>query len=160
MVAVVALGRKVLNPNFPIGAWALILFGLIFGLTLAGFGVKSLMLAHQSKSWPVAEGTITLSWMDAEDGEDGVARYRARVSYEYVVDLQSLYGSDDRTLTEEEAVEYVDKFPKGKSVDIYYDPDNPRKTTLVPGSTGGWGLVIGGLFLTLLSSSFVTFAIK
>jgi hypothetical protein len=149
-----------LNPEFSLASWSLILIGVIFGLSLAGYGVKNRMEANQSESWPTVKGVIVASSMNIDRPEDEIVRYEAHIAYDYVVNAKAFYGSENHAMAEADANILLGEFPKGMEVDVYYHPDDPGKAVLKPGSKGGWVLIALGLFFTLFSASFLVMAIK
>ena len=121
------------------------MLGLIFTLTGAlvfyFFGFPPLKYGYESKSWPKTSGTITLSevesWM-----KDGNSQYGARINYTYTVEGEKYNSSKLNTggtysgSSMSKAKEIVAEFTKGKTVDVFYDPQIPESAVLNPGLPG------------------------
>ena len=99
-------------------------------------------LATASISWPRVAGLVTSSdleyWRAKAGNSEGATEARVRVSYEYVVDGQ-LYENDvvrfdQQMLSREQKEILIGLYPAGKRVDVFYDPDDPALSVLVPGS--------------------------
>ena len=55
-------------------------------------------------------------------------------------------------MDEEEALRFVERYPEGKKVTVYYDPDHPGNAVLLPGKMNTFALKAGIIL-------FVAFAI-
>ncbi len=113
----------------------------IWGWTLIAKGRRTLQ-------WPIAEGIVEQSKHD----EDNTLLPKILVSY--VVDgmshkreLEFPYKvAPARGYTES----YVEKFPAGTQVQVYYDPNKPERITLEPGiGRGDWLIFPLGLIATV-----------
>ncbi|MBL4761986.1 MAG: DUF3592 domain-containing protein [Gammaproteobacteria bacterium] len=138
---------------------------IIVGLVLMGFGIKNRINAYQSKFWPTVQGIVAHSSVGSERDDDEFIRYRVSVSYDYVLGSKSYYGrviqfsmSDFRDEVKAKAV--ADKYPKGDHVTVYYEPENPDKSVLEPGGSGGWLLIALGLFFSFPGFCGLWMAIK
>ena len=149
-----------IDENFPLPALALIVAGLVLGLSLLGVGIKKYIVSQESKSWPSVKGVVVSSSMRVDQHDIEVEQYHAHVSYEYVVDAKEFYSRKEYLLQKAEAKSYVEKYPEGSEIDVFYQPDNPKITMLEPGTQKGWTLMFVGLFFSLLSASMLVFAIK
>ncbi len=116
------------------------IFILIGGAVLF-FGVKSLVTAKASETWPTVQGKVVSSSVDSKQGDKGGTTYHAEVLYEYTVagQLQSSnniafgsYGSSDPS----RARGTVNKYPAGSAVTVHYSPTNPGKSVLEAGISG------------------------
>ena len=138
--------------------WTLFCAGLLIGggLVAAG-GIADVLDGIQSRSWTATDGTITLSKM-----ESGTARRRRsfrRRTY-YSPQIQYRYRAGDRELLGErisadnvrflgmktidssrtdaaEVEQIVSRYPVGSTARVYYDPDDPTRALLEPGTTSG-----------------------
>ena len=169
--------------------WSVILLLIAGGAAATYFGAREVLRAKASMDWPTAQGKIIESSVERETrrrkpGESGPLNrkiYRAKILYEYQVDEVTLTGtriayvkkkpikvkgdvtsSIDRTLAEAHAQGIVDRYPKGKSVSVYYKPDNPKVCLLEPGLglqafvapvLGVFMFIIGGICLLYTSPS-------
>jgi hypothetical protein len=134
--------------------------GLIGIGAFAAYGtVRMRLKTAQAHRWPTAAGTITSSEVETETGDHDERRVRlhsAAITYTYEVGGKS-YESDQIELggTREtnrpgEFERLVARYPMGKRVTVYYDPDDPATATLEPGALGGifnMAMVAGGFVL-------------
>lgn len=111
----------------------------------------------------IIESSVEYENRRRKPGESGLSKkkdYRAKISYEYWVDEVALTGSRiayvkkvpirlkgdgplgtkksdarsiERSIARVRAEGIVDRYPKGKSVSVYYKPDNPKVCVLEPG---------------------------
>ena len=161
--------------------WSVILFLIIGGSAATYFGVQEVLRAKASSDWPITQGKIIESSVEEETrrrkpGESGPLKrkvYRAKISYEYRVDEVTLIGTRiayakkkrikvkgsgtsgiNRSIAQAHAQGIVARYPKGKSVSVYYNPDNPKVCLLEPGlgvqtfvapAVGGILLILGGI---------------
>jgi hypothetical protein len=132
------------------GVGALIFLGAGVGLLVLGTG--QLKKARASESWPSVQGIVVSSTVERSSEHDNTDHYQASVVYEYAVDGVTYscnrvsYGAT-RGLQEEAQAE-AKRYPKGKRVEVYYDPDDPDVAVLEPGKAGEpylW-LGLGGAF--------------
>jgi hypothetical protein len=96
-------------------------------------------------SWPSVPGKITKVITEQTNPElDDDSRFRPGVYYDYEVNGTKYSGKgifvDDRTFRKpEQAFEASAPFPFDSSHPVYYQPSNPQRTVLVPGTTTmGW----------------------
>jgi hypothetical protein len=124
-----------------------------------GFSHAAVLLAvtgalwaiHASAAWPRAEGRVLRSEVRqiyhrnptrAVETHKRI-EYQAVVEYEYHV--AGVRHTSDRILAtlpsivahEKEAADLVARFPAGAAVAVHYDPDDPTRTCLIPGSAFG-----------------------
>jgi len=114
------------------------------------WGLKIMIDARQSRDWPSVKGTITTSLLNSEDDEmlpDIRFSYRmGETAYE-----ETLKFPASTTPTRELSQQYVDRYPVGMSVDVYYNPLLPEQVTLEPGGRAGdWMVLLFGLGATAL----------
>ena len=109
-----------------------------------------------SGKWPTASGQIITSSIDGPTYGKYGPQYGADISYQYSVG-GATYVSDvvnpimvyHETLAESQ--ELVQQYPLGKSVKVYYNPDDPYNAVLVPVASPANGF-IGCLALIFLGS--------
>ncbi|MCP4642013.1 MAG: DUF3592 domain-containing protein [bacterium] len=140
-------------------------------------GVHFGRIARESKSWPTVTARITRSEM--EESEKARKRnnrtvydryYKAKIGYEYTVDGQT-YTSDriavigaGASKVRRSAETKIQRYPVGKEVNAYYNPEKPSYAILEPGEAGlrsGWflkalGVLLGcvGIFLGFFANRF------
>jgi hypothetical protein len=164
------------NKGVPLFAFALPIIVLVGGVFCVAEYVRTRRLASASLRWPTAAGRVTrcdvIEEIIEEKSDDDKSR-SSKLQHRYQVDLRYAYRVDKRDFigTEvdwngtmisglrEVAEEAAAKYRPGKSVQVYYDPDQPGQAVLEPASrAGALGpligaavcAVVGGLFLTIL----------
>ncbi|OHB21367.1 MAG: hypothetical protein A3J67_03435 [Parcubacteria group bacterium RIFCSPHIGHO2_02_FULL_48_10b] len=117
------------------------------------FGLPMAQNAMKSKNWPSAEGTVTVSRLSTHTGSDSTT-YGADIAYDYTVEGVLYTGSkvtfgDYSSSDPSHAREVVNRYSEGKSVIVYYNPDDPKTSVLEPGANWSSFMVagIGGLFV-------------
>lgn len=140
------------------------IFPLLFviaGTFAAYLGSKEIRLAHESSDWPRAEGKIIESDVERERGRKQTSStrrttYHARIYYEFKVD--GAFYSGDRVAFGDlgssdpsHARSIVNKYPKGKKIEVSYMPDDPTVCVIETGIRGGAWLLpgIGSVFILI-----------
>lgn len=129
------------------GGCGVVGFFLVFGLFWTGItGAFDVFIGYniwrqtQAKNWPTVAGEVTRSEVESSTDSDGTT-YRAEVSFRYEVNGQEhesdtwrfgAWGSSDSS----EARDVVKRFPVGRTVDVYYNPDDPASAVLEVGVQG------------------------
>ena len=128
-------------------------FLFILGLTLAGSGYRNYAFARQSHAWPIVMGKIAASSLKA-----GRGAYAPNVTYWYKVDGVE-YSSSRVTFGTgwqygnllKIAKEIQQRYPFGGTVEVHYNPNNPRQAVLDP-RLGDAGITLAlGSIVTLLA---------
>jgi hypothetical protein len=165
------------DKGVPLFAFAVPIIVLVGGVFLAADYVRTRRLASASLRWPTAAGRVThcdvIEEIVEEKTEHDNRPTTSKLVHRYQVDLRYAYrvGKRDFIGTEvdwngtmisglrEVAEEGAAKYRPGKSVKVYYDPDQPGQAVLEPASRkGALGpligaavcAVVGGLFLMIL----------
>lgn len=118
------------------------------GLTLVfigGAGVGGLMVAQrriaQTSQWPSVTGKIVTSEVvtgTVKNGRTLIVSPHAKADYSYAVNGKSYRGENRRVVSmlhfdsEGTPEQVVAKYPVGRSVTVYYDPNNPADALLTP----------------------------
>lgn len=120
------------------------LIGILLGLLLAGggwfFHMRSAKKAGASAGWPTAQGTVTACQVvhktETDSDGDSTDVYYAKPIYTYAVagspytgDRVS-FGGQNRFYVEKAAQAIVDKYPAGSTVQVRYNPENPKECAL------------------------------
>lgn len=118
---------------------------VVTGLLATAWGLRIIIRARETLQWPVVEGTIEESTKSSESDD-----LLPHVKYCYLVGQQTFRQlvkfSGDITPSEEFSKRYVEKYPEGSKVKVYYDPENPETSTLEPGpGQGDWLVLAIGL---------------
>ncbi len=144
-------------------------------LILAAGGVGLLIWSHsrysrmkEAQGWPTAEAEIVSSEIESHRRRSRsssrsrtreVTMYTPVVEYEYNVNGEIYTSSrvsffDGSSTARFDARGVVDKYPQGKVVSAYYDPDNPQNSVLETEETGnifylslifGFGFILMGI---------------
>ena len=129
-----------------------LILGLFIGSGLATslWGWIVILRGRKSLSWPSVAGTIETSALSSE--ADALL---PAIKYRYAVAGQTFRSTvefpSDITPTAEFARSYVDKYPVGAHVQVYYDPDRPERATLEPGQRrGDWMILALGIVTTIV----------
>ena len=128
--------------------------GIFFlaGLAILFTGIRTYQRSKQAANWTTVTGMVTTSKVINPMGNE--RKQYARIEYEYSVlgtsyvsnkiNFAQLSGFNDTALGTAE--EKVKKFPAGRSVTVYYDPQEPQRAVLETGGNSGL-LILGGLFI-------------
>ena len=120
---------------------------LLVGGVILFFGVKSLISAKASESWPTVRGKIISSSVESNSGKNGTT-YHAEVRYEYNVAgrVQSSnqvafgdYGSSNPS----DIHRIVMRYPAGAEVVVHYSPTSLTESVLETGISGKTFLLPG-----------------
>jgi hypothetical protein len=119
---------------------------VLFGFGFIGICCSQLYNANASLSWSTTEGTITRS---------GKYESEPDISYDYTVEGKKYTG---RTCqygalhTSERTKKIVAQYPVGAVVKVYYSPQSPEKSVLIPGAGVGAYIGIGfGIMFALIA---------
>lgn len=138
---------------------ALCLVFLGTGIVISVLGVNTLQNAKASLSWPKARGQVVESIVKRRRSESTTGRnqrtkttYKATVFYDYSVDGTE-YSSDKISFGDysssspSHARRIVNRYPKGKTVEVYYNPAKPQVAVLEPGASWSSYMPLGlGVF--------------
>jgi len=115
------------------------------GALFAGIGVYflaqalvSIYDARQSRHWLSAPGRIVDSLVHEQSGVDGPG-YSVQIRYVYTVagleyvGNRASFANFMQSSGRGRAERFVRRFPKGASVNVYHDPDEPNESVLVTG---------------------------
>ena len=106
--------------------------GVIF-ITVGFFVVKH---SQSVKKWPACKGVVIESKVVSHfDSESNQSMYAPAITYTYEVGGKRYQNSDYAFMTvsysdPSKAEEIVKRFPPGKKVIVYYNPENPYKAVL------------------------------
>lgn len=114
-------------------ALAAIVFALHFGYGFAEPIVRSVWAAHTSQHWPQTQGSVV--HVSIEKGHKG--RPYELVEYAYVVGGKTYQSNGISFMSlDSDAVSPQDlatRYPIGKAVNVFYNPDAPQEAVLRPG---------------------------
>ena len=112
--------------------------------------------AWRSQCWPSVDGEIVVSRLSqaaSVDAATGIAARvrRADIQYRYRVGARRLQGKricigqEFYSSSDADAGRYLDRYPPGARVAVYYNPKNPGESCLERRSDGSWLFVALGL---------------
>ncbi len=141
-----------MNRSVGCGPLGGVVFGAIFaiiGYVVAFyFGKPILDDAKASRSWPSVSGVIERSEV-VTSTSNGKTMYGFDVVYRYQVEGRDLtsnnvfFGGNTTSSSSSFAHNVVARYPKGAKVKVFYDPNDPSKAVLEPGTTWQSYLVFG-----------------
>ncbi|MBU1043172.1 MAG: DUF3592 domain-containing protein [Candidatus Omnitrophica bacterium] len=147
------------------GAIAFSSIFVIVGIIIMIFGLKTVNKARESEGWLQVEGTVISSKIETHQDSDSGSTYSAEVLYEYTVNYTKINGNKIKFVQANSsdssaASRYVNKYPEGKEVTVYYNSEDPYEAVLEPGVDGSiWFFPLFGLVFALFGSEFVVIAI-
>lgn len=125
----------------------LILFTLA-SIAISLWGWKILLNNKKKKTWIATSGVIYQS-IGVQESSDLTPHIHYRYEVNGRVIEQELAFPGD--LSSPESVKYyLDKYPVGKNVEVFYDGDNPEQSTLERGlGSGDWLVFASGIASTI-----------
>lgn len=151
--------------NLPGGNTIAMICGGVFALGLGALGVVLIVLyvrnknkAKASLGWPSTQGRI-LSInirVDEVDDESNRVRYIPEVHFEYAVNgvthqgKRIIYGSEPDFGSRDKAQDFLQKYPQGGLVTVFYNPENPGEAVLTQGMRKMVASLIVGIILIVL----------
>lgn len=137
---------------------------LLIGAGLTYWGWNILQTAKASASWPTVEGVVTSSEVSHSTDSDGGDSYSPEVTYRYQVgdvfyENNTIKFGENAYSSRRKAENIAATYPAGRDVTVYYDPDQPDRSVLEPGGSGGSYIVLGiGLLFVVISLVVAPFA--
>jgi hypothetical protein len=144
----------------------MLVFAAVFLAGIGGIaaGIYFMRRAVAATKWTKIRGRVISSEVkristtdDLQDGDTiHSVSYRPEVSYEYAVDGKTYQSHQIAILVSTSSNEgiaraVVDKYPAGKEIDIYYNPDKPKDAVLEQSSPGsGWFFIGIGIFFIII----------
>lgn len=128
---------------------------LLAGLITTLWGLAIIVKARRTQGWPCVDGVIEESRITSGDND-----LLPFISFSYTVGQasyrQNLAFSPDITPTQEFTASYLQKYPAGTHVKVYYHPGDPEKATLEPGlGRGEWLVFAFGLGMFVFAMAFL-----
>jgi hypothetical protein len=136
---------------------------MLVGLVLAAYGMRDLIKAGRSGSWPTVEGTIIRSQINTKSDSDG-STYAPEIEFRYAVGDQVYTSTCIRagmrmSASHRFAAAFTSRFRVGATAQIGYDPLDPASAILEPGihkqaflgTAGGLGFAFLGAWFLLMA---------
>ena len=159
--AFIFLVGRIFPPSFGFGS-------MIF----LGVGLWMINKGMQSENWDKGTATITSSEIEKTESKSKDAQgftqtsisYSVRVKYSYIVEGSNYDGNTVGfgTMSHNErsdAQEELKSYPKGKTIDVYYDPEKPSDSVLNKGVFWPMYIVIVVMVIILIGSIWASFAL-
>ncbi len=133
-------------------AYAVILWlFLLGGLVVTGWGWSIMAAARRTLRWPQVDGVIERC--DISSNEDDLLPL---IVFSYFVDGQQqsvkIEFPTGTMPTPELAAGYVERYPLGSRVRVFYNPTNIQQSTLAPGmGQGDWMIFALGVMATIVA---------
>lgn len=139
-----------------------IVVGLIFiffSLFLLVFFHALFYKSNQSRHWPNTQGVITASERDNDDSGDGNTA-PIHIAYDYSVNNTTYTGNNISFALFKPANVDIEKYPVGKAVDVYYNPNQITESVLEINPTHRMDkrLIAGALIPMVMGLYFLFFA--
>lgn len=121
------------------------LLAVLAQFALASYEAWRIHMGLASRQWPQVTGKVGKVWQeddvvqdigDSEGTHSVYARYRYQVGARWYDGKRLSYGVTDR-IRLNEALDLMHGLRAGADVDVYYDPGDPRRAVLFPGSSTG-----------------------
>ncbi len=131
----------------------------VAGLALGAYVVSAYAGNAQVRNWPQTKGQIVHSEFVVHKAQVGPGqqrdRYGALVRYKYEVEgIEQTSGRVsfgwESAQTRTSASDYVQRYPQGRSVTVYYDPADPSSAVLERGVPSRFWLTVAGAAIFLL----------
>ena len=115
---------------------------VVAGAIIAFIGINGLVKAKASVDWPSSPGQVVSSSVESHrsTGDSGRSSttYHAEILYEFSVEGITFNGTrvaygDYGSSSSSHARRIANRYPKGKSVTVYYMPETPEECLLEPG---------------------------
>jgi len=124
----------------------------VIGGWVISMGYATVRDANASAAWPSVTGKVIAAEVQ-DQSDDTNSAYSPHVTYRYAVDnhfftRDTLQFGEDTYINIESAQRVLDGYPIGSEVTVYYDPKDPGRAALRPGtSDGSYLLLVIGIFL-------------
>ena len=119
-----------------------------FGTVLGWLAVRNGLRGLASKQWLSVKGEIVESSVQTSSRGSHHKRYGPRLVYRYEVKGESYenweisFSPQALTVDRADVEAYLEDFPVGQKVDVYYDHRSPHKSVLEPGGNLLWSLLL------------------
>ena len=119
------------------------------GIAVTLWGLKMQQQAKTRRAWPCVEGSIIESLISSKEND-----LLPGIRFEYQVDERNLQAAirfpPGTQPMPEFSRSYIEKYPLGHKVTVYYNPDAPEDATLEPeGGKDNWMILGLGIGATL-----------
>ena len=138
---------------------------LVIGLIFVFVGYYVVKGAKKVEKWPATKGVVVDSKVVSHlDSESNQTMFAPAITYRFKVEGKEYTSSDYGFMNmsynnPRKAEDIVKKYPVGKEITVYYNPENPYKAVLVKNSSFFIYIpqILGGLF-TVIGAALLFFA--
>jgi len=116
------------------------IFFVVFGVWALMDGTERAIEGIKAKSWPVAPGRILLARYDQWRTKKGVRIAGLCVDIQYIYQVGDVIYDGTRVNTgwrcfgnQDHLEALLRRYPSGKKVEVYYNPEDPTQSLLEPG---------------------------
>ncbi len=140
----------------PVGAILICCVFIVIGIGIAADGLIRTQKGQDSLDWPFVSGQILTARIQEAPSDEGTD-YIPRVSYTYQVG-DTVYAGERITFrgnagSEAEAQAVLQRYPVGRTVRVYYNPNRLAEAVLEPGPcTSCFGIVAFGTVFGLVGA--------
>lgn len=110
---------------------------LLFSISMLRYAFNNHSRAKASNHWATTTGKLTKLqlWGKRRVGGEMVDSENLSVKYQYSVNGKTFTGKRAvfYTLHYPETVDFAKHYPQGSTVPVFYNPQNPAESTIVPG---------------------------
>ncbi len=134
------------------GIQLLVIVLIASNILMVSYTAKRFRNASASIKWPSVNGVVDLMEDNSYEQEDGMM-YRYKMAYSYLVNGQqytgkSINGNDNSIVeSKKELLDILYNYSLGTKVTVYYDPEDPATSVLIPGVRTS---AYGSLFVTII----------
>ena len=112
---------------------------ILAGGIIAGFGVRNIVHAYESRNWPHTNGPVVYSEVERHSGRKRGSSYSPSIKYQYSIQEQQYegdmiaFGMKNVSAGQGFAERFVKKYPQGKDIQVFYNPLEISESVLEPG---------------------------
>ena len=132
-----------------------LILGTVFigGIGVSIWGWRIMARSKIMKAWPTTTGIIEQASASSEGMDTPNSDLLPHIVFSYQVNeknYQRVFEFPEGTHPLPEFNKaYLDKYPVGKKVDIYYNPEQPENATLEPETRGDWMILALGIMMII-----------
>jgi hypothetical protein len=121
---------------------------IVGGLAITVWGWIIMTKAKKMQSWPTTKGIIKESRPEAEYND-----LLPHIAFSYQV-ANNQYNTtfmfpEGTHPSQQFSQAYLDKYPVGTEVTVYFNPDHPETATLEPETKGDWMILALGVMMVI-----------
>lgn len=131
---------------------------MIGGLGVSAWGWKILAKSKKIKQWPTTEGVIEESIVDSQNLSSTALSSKNSDLLPHIVFSYNIQGKQYQCVFEfpegthplpEFNQAYIKKYPVGRNVEVFYNPEQSDIATLETETPGDWMIIAMGIMMTI-----------